>query len=310
MNAAVEPMADETFRLSDDTLRLRWPILVGLLVSILLHLGAVVAVLVIQAVPSSVPPETTQLVALEMVTEPPPPPPPPQPAVAPPPPPPPQADIVPPPPPPPAAPAAERAQLPLPPPPQLETAAPAAESSAPRQAPRAPPAPLPPAPAPAPPRAAPLPPRAAESRDGLLAPAPPAAAPGVTAERAPSGASGPPGEKLSQSEMDHMLAQVLAVWVIDFRAARFKDIVISGNFILLPDGSLGAPFGARDPWAPEKMISNYDELVRRPDLRDHRTVLESFLGALRQAQPFRRQPGAPATTEPKIMGFAFRLGDL
>jgi hypothetical protein len=310
MNAAVEPTADETFRLSDDTLRLRWPILVGLLVSILLHLGAVVAVLVIQSAPSSVPPEATQLVALEMVAEPPAPPPRPAPPPPPPPPPPPQPEAAP--PPPPAPPVAERAPLPPPPPPQLETAAPAAESSAPRPVPRAQPAPTPPAAAPPPPRTAPPapPPRAAESRDGLRPPVPPAPAPGVTAGRAPSGVSGPPGEKLSQSEMDHMLAQVLAVWVIDFRAARFKDIVISGNFILLPDGSLGAPFGARDPWAPEKMIANYDELVRRPDLRDQRAVLESFLGALRQAQPFRRQPGAAPTGEPKIMSFAFRLGDL
>lgn len=150
-----------------------------------------------------------------------------------------------------------------------------------------------------------------ESRDGLLAPNErPAPQTGLAASRTrPEESAGPTGEKLTQSEVDHLLAQVFKVWLIDYRAPRFKDIVISGNFQLNPDGTLGSPFGLRDPWAPEKMIANYAD-VQRPEMRDQRTALESFLGAMRQAQPFKRQPDAPPLTSPKVLSFAFRLGDL
>lgn len=149
----------------------------------------------------------------------------------------------------------------------------------------------------------------------MLAPAPPRPRDeprGLAAIRgpvqAPSG--GPPGESLTQSEIDHLLAQVFAVWIFDFRNPRFRDLTIVGAFELKPDGTLAAPFGAYDPWRPDRMIADYDTLLARPDMREQRTVMESFLGAMRQAQPFTRQPDAPPLTAPKLLRFAFRLGDL
>lgn len=292
MTVAVPPDGThETFRISDDALRMRWPVVVGLLLSLMLH--ALVGLIWIQFEPRALP-EADQYVPIELVQlapppepvrEAPPPPPPPPPPPAPPPP----AAVAPPPPPPPVI--------------QRETATSAPQSSTPR--------PTQPAARPAAPAAAPTQPRVPESRDGLLVPNErPAPQTGVSASRARSAEpAGPVGEKLSQSEVDHLLAQVFRVWLIDYRAPRFKDIVISGNFQLNPDGTLGAPFGLQDPWAPEKMIANYAE-VQRPDMRDQRTALESFLGAMRQAQPFKRQPDAPPMTAPKVLSFSFRLGDL
>jgi len=310
MTTALPPdAAHETFRISDDAMRVRWPIFAGLLLSLLLHF--LIALSWIELQPRELS-DAERYVSIELVPEsalaPPPPAPVPEPPRVEPPPPPPPPTPAPPPPPPPAPPPA--AALPPPPPPQAvqrETAPSAPQSSTPRPAQRAAAPPVP---------AAPTAPRLPESRDGLLAPnAAPvdreAPKPGISSSRtrAAEPSSGPVGEKVSQSELDHLLAQVLRAWLIDYRAPRFKDIVISGNFQLNPDGTLGAPFGIRDPWAPEKMIANYAEL-QRPDLRDQRTALESFLGAMRQAQPFKRQPDAPPMTAPKVLSFSFRLGDL
>ncbi|MBI3506992.1 MAG: hypothetical protein HY059_19315 [Proteobacteria bacterium] len=297
--------ADESFRMSSDALSVRWPVVAGLLVSLLLHLLVGLMWIGFQPLDLS---DADQYVAIEMVPEtalpPPPPPPPPAPEPPKPPPPPPPPPEPPAPPPPAAAPAMPFAP---PPPIQRETATNAPQSAAPR--PAAPRAPAASAPAPAP-----ATPRNPESRDGLLAP-------NASAEQAQSKsglkankgreseATAPVGEKLTQSEVDFLLAQVLRVWLIDYRAPRFKDIIISGTFQINPDGSLGAPFGNRDPWEPEKMISNYAEL-QRPEARDQRTALESFLGAMRQAQPFKHQPDASPMAAPKLLSFAFRIGDL
>ncbi|MBL8832233.1 MAG: hypothetical protein JNL71_07565, partial [Rhodospirillales bacterium] len=272
MNVAAPPDGThETFRISDDALRMRWPVVVGLLLSLLLH--ALVGLVWIGLEPRALP-EAEVYVPIELVQIAPPP----EPVREPPPPPPAPPPAPPPPPPPPLAPAASAPPPPPPPVIQRETAASAPQSSAPR---------------PASPAARPAPPRVPESRDGLLAPNErPAPQTGVSAGRTrPAEPAGPVGEKLSQSEVDHLLAQVFRAWLIDYRAPRFKDIVISGNFQLNPDGTLGSPFGLNDPWAPDKMIANYAD-VQRPDMRDQRTALESFLGAMRQAQPFRRQPDA------------------
>ncbi|MCA3263894.1 MAG: hypothetical protein ING44_18265 [Telmatospirillum sp.] len=194
---------------------------------------------------------------------------------------------------------------------QRETARSAERSSSPNQAPVRPPTGGTPTPPPS--QAAPAP--APASRDGLLAPAPPRPRDeprGLAAIRGPvqPPSGGPPGESLTQSEIDHLLAQVFAVWIFDFRNPRFRDLTIVGAFELKPDGTLAAPFGAYDPWRPDRMIADYDTLLARPDMREQRTVMESFLGAMRQAQPFTRQPDAPPLTAPKLLRFAFRLGDL
>jgi hypothetical protein len=201
--------------------------------------------------------------------------------------------------------------MPPPPPVQRETARNAERSSSPNQAPAR--APSGAAAVPPPSQAATPPP--STSRDGLLAPAPPRPRDeprGLSAVRGPvqPPSGGAPGETLTQSEIDHLLAQVFAVWIFDFRNPRFRDLTIMGAFELNPDGTLAAPFGAYDPWRPERMIADYETLLARPDQREQRTVLESFLGAMRQAQPFLRQPDAPPIAGPKVLRFAFRLGDL
>jgi hypothetical protein len=278
-------------------------VVVGVALSLLLHMA--LALLWLDLTPVKLADSENDLVAIELVTEPPPPttptrPPPPTPPPAPP------QPASPPTPPPAAAPTP-----PLPPPSvvQRETARNAERSSSPNQSPPRPPtgaasAPLRPAT-----------PSAAASRDGLLAPAPPLPRDeprGLAAVRGPvqPPSGGPPGETLTQSEIDHLLAQVFAVWIFDFRNPRFRDLTIVGAFELRPDGTLAAPFGAYDPWRPERMIADYDTLLARPDLREQRTVMESFLGAMRQAQPFARQPDAPTPTSPKVLRFSFRLGDL
>jgi hypothetical protein len=292
-------------------------VLAGLALSLLLHL--LLGLLWLDLTPMNLADAGTDLVAIELVNEPPPiptpppppapPPPQPPPAPEPPPPPPPPAAPAPPPPPPPAAAAAP----PLPPPSvvQRETARNAERSSSPNQAPVRPPTggTLAPPPTQAAPATQPA------SRDGLLAPAPPRPRDeprGLSAIRGPvqPPSGGPPGESLTQSEIDHLLAQVFAVWIFDFRNPRFRDLTIVGAFELKPDGTLSAPFGAYDPWRPDRMIADYETLLARPDLREQRTVMESFLGAMRQAQPFARQPDAPPLTAPKILRFSFRLGDL
>ncbi len=301
MSATLPPetVDNEPFRISSDALRVRWPVVAGLVVSLLLH--ALIAFIWVGFDPRDLS-EDTQYVAIEMIQEAPPPAPTPEPPKPPPPPPPPPP--APPSPPPPPAPAAAPPLAFVPPPVQQETAPNASRSAAPRSAPRAPA----PAPAPSPQ------PRNPESRDGLLAPNAPAerAAPkaGIsTKTEKDSTSAAPAGDKVSQSETDFILTQVLRVWLIDYRASRFRDIVISGTFQLNPDGTLGPPFGSKDPWDLYQMVPNYAELLQ-PAMRDQRTVLESFLGALRQAQPFRRQADAPPMTAPKLLTFAFRLGEL
>ncbi|MBL8806392.1 MAG: hypothetical protein JNN22_06060 [Rhodospirillales bacterium] len=298
--AQIDPASpDVDLRDASRALASRRPIVAGLLLSLLLHV--VFGLLVIEFPARDDAALREIVIPVELLAEPPSPP-------APVPKTPPQAQVPPEPPARPPEPKAEPAPQPPIAPPQIiqrETAPNAARSSAPR---------------PQPPRATaptatpkPVPVRPAESPDGLQPAAPPVEkrpALGVSTGRTTDiGPAGPAGEKLAQSDVDYLLAQVLRVWLIDFRSPRFKDIVISGNFQLNPDGTLGAPFGVNDPWAPERMVSNYSELLR-PEARDQRTALESFLAAMRQAQPFRRQPDAVPLTGPRIMSFSFRLGDL
>ncbi len=301
----LDQVAEMEQRDESRALSARWPASAGLVLSLLLH--AVFGLLVIEFQARDSAEATDTVIPVELVVEAPvPPPQPPSP--------PPEPQAQPRQPPPQQQPEIRQLEPPKlapAPPPQIvqrETAPSADRSSAPRQS-----APRTSAPEPAAPAAVP-PPRPADSRDGLRSPAPPAEQPRPASSLsvgrgAANQPAGPSGEKLSQSEVDFLLAQVFKVWLIDYRSARFKDIVISGNFLLNPDGTLGAPFGVNDPWAPEKMVADYATLLR-PEFREHRTALESFLAAMRQAQPFKRQPDAPPLASPKIMSFSFRLGDL
>jgi hypothetical protein len=120
--------------------------------------------------------------------------------------------------------------------------------------------------------------------------------------------AGPPGEKMTQSESDFFLSQIVAAWVIDFDAPQFRNIVISGAYKVLPDGTIAPPFGKNDPWDMRAMVNNWDALARAPDAGAYRTAIETFLRAMRLAQPFHMPPGAAGY--PKIMTLNFRIGDL
>lgn len=199
--------------------------------------------------------------------------------------------VIPPPPPPPAAP---------PEPPQLRPAPIAPESTAPPARSEAPPEPRqqPRRPAP-PPRAEPLPvPQRPVPRP---APAPPQA---VQAPAYP----GAPGPEMAQSEQDFFLLQIADHWIIDRQAPRFRSITITGRYTVLANGYVEAPFGKNDPWDMRAMIKNWDEIAAAPGAANFRTAAETFLRAMRLAQPLQLPPGAAGY--PKVMTLNIRVGDI
>jgi hypothetical protein len=297
------------------------PLLRALVVSILVHLLLVALWLTVERRDAR---EITELVAIPFeLIEPPAPPPPPMPAAERPPPPPPQLRE------------AERAERSTPPPPQEEVA---------------PPTPMPPAPPPVqarpapraetPPRPVPreTPPPAPRLADGVLTdllqspPSPPqppqaAARPPPTAaaavnrplrtqaernaDRPPDGL---PSERVTQSETDFLLSQILRNWLLDYRNPRLAEMILHFWFVLDPDGRVPPPLGGDGPLDFSQVILNYPDLVRAsqldPRYRDMRTALETFLVAARASLPFTPQPGAVRATGPRSMLIEFKLGDL
>lgn len=187
-----------------------------------------------------------------------------------------------------------------PPPPQLESA-PVAERSAPppgpaRQSTRAhqgvdsagpSPTPAPQAP-PAPPAA-----KAELSRGGGA---------GLVASLPRGGGDGP----ARQDEKDFLLAQVMPFWLLNYRDPRYARVIFHGTFVLRADGMLDFPYGKNDPWDPQVMIGGYDQQLTQ----QYRVAIESFLRAVRAAQPFRLQPGIDSNSYPRSIPVYFRLGDL
>ncbi len=189
--------------------------------------------------------------------------------------------------------------VPPPPPPQL-TEAPIAERSTPPPAPRPSPQPARPrtetvAPTPGPRSTAALP-RAESSESALL-----------EAGRLRPGGS-PPEAIASQTVQDVILRQITRHWIIDVRGPTYRDVVLSVRFKLLPDGMLAPPFGRNDPWDLRVMIRDYD-LMMRPENGRIRTTIETFLQAMRQAQPFQLPPDG-RSDEARVLPLSFRLGDL
>jgi hypothetical protein len=190
-----------------------------------------------------------------------------------------------------------------PPPPQLETAQPAERS----------------APPPGPAR------QDTRARDGVdskgpsrtpapaAPPAPPAAkaelslggGAGLTAALPRGGGEGP----AKQDEKDFLLAQILPFWLLNYRDPRYRQVVFRGHFTVRADGMLEPPFGKNDPWDPTLMIGDYDRLLARQQ-EPQRLALESFLRAVRAAQPFKLQPGVDPKSYPRQVAVFFRLGDL
>ncbi|HEX2115778.1 MAG TPA: hypothetical protein VHM01_15345 [Alphaproteobacteria bacterium] len=190
-----------------------------------------------------------------------------------------------------------------PPPPQLETA-PLAERSSPPPGPAragvrlrdgfdsAGPAPTPgPAAPPAPPAA-----RAELSTGGGA---------NVIASLPKPGSEGP----AKQDEKDFLLAQILPFWLLNYRDPRYQHVVFRGYFTLRADGMLEPPFGKNDPWDPATMIGGYDALLARQQ-DSYRLAIESFLRAVRAAQPFRLNPSIDRNAYPRQVAVFFRLGDL
>jgi hypothetical protein len=167
--------------------------------------------------------------------------------------------------------------VPPPPPPQLGEA-PIAERATPPPAPR-------PSPMPARPRADSSPTVSPGQRATAALP------PSDTGESAPLEAGrvrpggSPPETIASQTVQDVILRQIARHWIIDVRGPTYRDVVLSVRFKLLPDGMLAPPFGRNDPWDLRAMVRDY-ELMTRPENRMIRTTIETFLQAMRQAQPF------------------------
>lgn len=152
-----------------------------------------------------------------------------------------------------------------------------------------------------------------------IGPKPQARAPQAVPNRADSGnrrqgnASGSGGEnaqEMTQSESDFFLSQIVNTWVLDFDAPRFANIRIYGKYRVLPNGMMAPPFGKNDPWDMRAMVDGWDLIANdpRPEAAAYRTALETFLRAMRLAQPLAMPPGAQGY--PKNLGLDFRVGDL
>lgn len=123
----------------------------------------------------------------------------------------------------------------------------------------------------------------------------------------PSGKSEGPA---TQALPDFILMQIAQHWLIDYRNPRYSDIVLRGTRVeLLPNGMLAPPFGKNDPWNPRAMIANYDELLA-PQAASIRQAVETFLQAMRLAQPFRMPPDGKPNDKPRFFEIYFRLGDI
>lgn len=123
----------------------------------------------------------------------------------------------------------------------------------------------------------------------------------------PAGRSDKPA---AQTVPDYILMQIAQHWVIDYRNPRYRNIVLRGaQIVLLPNGMLAPPLGKNDPWNPRAMIANYDALLT-PEAAPLRQALETFLQAMRLAQPFRLPPDGKPSDRPRTFTIYFRLGDL
>lgn len=180
--------------------------------------------------------------------------------------------------PPPEPPKAQPAPEPPPPPlqrPQLQNAPLADKSSAPRPTPRPDPA-----------------------KPGM-------SAPGLSSDTGsltrPAQAAG----DLSQSAQDKVLAQVLRMWHFNSAALRGTDTVLMATLEVNRDGTLSGFMHKDAPWNPDLVIKGYSAL---PDGTTRR-MLETFLLALRMAQPLQLPPdnGKPW---PRRMLLRFKPGDL
>jgi len=114
--------------------------------------------------------------------------------------------------------------------------------------------------------------------------------------------------KMAQSEQDFFLSQIAQNWVIDRHAAQFQRVSIYGAYVVLPNGMLAPPFGKDDPWDMRSMVKDWDKIPNDPRYDGLRTAMETFLRAMRLAQPLQLPPGAK--DYPKVMTLNFKVPDI
>ena len=112
-----------------------------------------------------------------------------------------------------------------------------------------------------------------------------------------------------QDEKDFLLGQIMPFWLLNYRDPRYHDVIFHGTFVLHSDGMLDFPYGKNDPWDPKVMIGGYDKLLGRQQ-EAYRVAIETFLRAVRAAQPFHLQAGIDPKSYPRSIPVYFRLGDL
>lgn len=134
---------------------------------------------------------------------------------------------------------------------------------------------------------------------------PAARGPGLAVDSGSVARSAPAAGDLSQSAQDMVLAQVVRMWHFDPLSLRGSRTVLTATLLVNRDGTLSGPMSKNAPWAPDEVIDGYGKM---PDGTNKR-MLETFLLALRMAQPLRLPPddGKPW---PRRMMLRFRPGDL
>lgn len=114
----------------------------------------------------------------------------------------------------------------------------------------------------------------------------------------------------SQSVQDFILKQIAHRWLIDVHSPRYRNLRLSLGFVLLPDGTLGPPFGKNDPWDLTRMLApEAYQAIQQPGQEAVRSALITFLQAMRQAQPFRLPPDE-TSYKSRVLPLSFRMDDL
>ena len=139
------------------------------------------------------------------------------------------------------------------------------------------------------PPAAPVPaPKA--SPDGLQQPARQTPTPDVAPPNQRSTiSSGDPTHPFTQTERSFILGQIMQNWVFkgDPHGLKFKAYTFS--LPLYQDGTFGPKYRSPEAWDPRRMISDYDEMLRR-GMFDDVLALESLLRALHFSAPLQLPP--------------------
>ena len=119
-----------------------------------------------------------------------------------------------------------------------------------------------------------------------------------------------PAAEATQTEYDFIFSQVVDLWFVDYRAARFTGRSISIGIVIDPDGfALGAMH--RDSPVPvSTFIIDFERLITHPDpgIVEFGYAMESFALAIRRAQPF-RLPADPPWTAPRLLQVRMHLGE-